>query len=54
MKSKSLLRPKRDQADIFMTGCFAWPLPQSLGSCHILSLQLLGVLRLCLKKRLSE
>lgn len=53
MKSKSLLQPKGDQADMFLTGCFAWPLPQTLGSCHILSLQLLSE-RLCLKKRLSE
>lgn len=44
MKSKSLLQPNGDQA-IFLTGCFAWPLPQTLGSCHILCLQLLGILR---------
>lgn len=45
MKSKSLLQPKGDEADTLLTGCFAWPLPQTLGSCHILSLQLPGILR---------
>lgn len=44
MKSKSLFQPKGDQADIFVTGVFAWPLPQTLGSCHVLPPQLLGVL----------